>query len=144
MKDVEIRDARRDDAAQLSRLLDELGYPTEPAVLARRLERVASDPSNRVLVAVRDAEVLGLAGLHVLWILNHEGAAGRLMILSVRADCRRTGVGSALVDAVESIARSKGCELIEVTSGAHRADAHAFYERLGYVERPRRFVKRLG
>ncbi len=32
---------------------------------------------------------------------------------------------------------------IEVTSAAHRARAHSFYERLGYEERPKRFIKRL-
>jgi GNAT superfamily N-acetyltransferase len=30
-----------------------------------------------------------------------------------------------------------------VTSAAHRTDAHGFYERLGFVDKPRRYVKQL-
>jgi hypothetical protein len=34
-----------------------------------------------------------------------------------------------------------GCIRVEVTSGDHRPDAHAFYERMGYKSDCRRFIK---
>jgi hypothetical protein len=36
--------------------------------------------------------------------------------------------------AAESFAADHGCVRIEVTSADHRADAHAFYRRRGYVD----------
>lgn len=42
----------------------------------------------------------------------------------------------------EAFARRQGCERIELSSGDHRPDAHAFYERLGYAVECRRFIKR--
>jgi GNAT superfamily N-acetyltransferase len=48
-----------------------------------------------------------------------------------------------LVEAVEGWARQHGCDVIEVTSGNQRVDAHRFYEGLGYAEKRKRFVKSL-
>jgi GNAT superfamily N-acetyltransferase len=60
----------------------------------------------------------------------------------VVADCaRRSGVGKRLVRSLEKLARDAGCVKMEVTSGAHREGAHAFYGELGYIEEPKRFVK---
>lgn len=48
----------------------------------------------------------------------------------------RPFVRHALMEAVEAWAIEYGCEEMRLTSAAHRIDAHAFYERLGYnVER---------
>lgn len=44
---------------------------------------------------------------------------------------------------LETMAQRAGCVKMEITSGSHRNDAHEFYGILGYVERPRRFVKDL-
>ena len=51
--------------------------------------------------------------------------------------------GGQLVSAIESWARAAGAERISVTPGAHRAGAHAFYERLAYERSGLRLTKRL-
>jgi hypothetical protein len=41
----------------------------------------------------------------------------------------------------EDFAWDNGCVRIEITSGEHRAGAHAFYEAIGYKQDSRRFIK---
>ncbi|HYV66355.1 MAG TPA: GNAT family N-acetyltransferase, partial [Myxococcales bacterium] len=58
-------------------------------------------------------------------------------------ELRGTGVGRDLVAVAEAFARDCGCERLELTSAAHRREAHRFYEKLGYSPRPVRFTKDL-
>jgi GNAT superfamily N-acetyltransferase len=47
------------------------------------------------------------------------------------------------VERVESEARARGCERLELTSAERRADAHAFYRDLGFEPASQRFIKSL-
>ncbi len=65
--------------------------------------------------------------------LSRRGAT-RSIIEAVRihADERGSGLGTQLIEwAVEESGR-QGCSLVQLTSDATRADAHRFYERLGF------------
>jgi GNAT superfamily N-acetyltransferase len=101
------------------------------------------DPSTCVFVAEAEGRILGLAALHVIPVIERDGATGRITALVVRDEARRSGVGRALVKRVEAEAARRGCDRLEVTSGARRDDAHHFYRRLGFEEAPQRFVKSL-
>jgi GNAT superfamily N-acetyltransferase len=46
---------------------------------------------------------------------------------------RSKGVGEALMKVAEQWARENGSATVSLYSGARRADAHRFYERLGYA-----------
>jgi GNAT superfamily N-acetyltransferase len=61
--------------------------------------------------------------------------------LVVDAADRGRGIGRAPVAAAERELAAAGCGLVEITSGLRRADAHKFYERLGYERTSARFVK---
>jgi GNAT superfamily N-acetyltransferase len=138
-----IRDAGSGDAAAIADLLGELGYPAEAARVRRRLERIAHDPSSKLFVAEVSGEIAGLGGLHVLPLVEHDEPGCMLTALVVAAAHRRQGVGGELVGAVEREARSRGCSRLVLSSADRRADAHAFYESLGFEATGRRFVKAL-
>jgi GNAT superfamily N-acetyltransferase len=138
-----IRDARPADAAAIAGLLDELGYPANAAQVERRLQRIADDPSSRLFVADVDGEIPGLGGLHVLPLIEHDELGCMLTAMVVGAEHRRQGIGTELVGAVEREARSRGCNRLVLNSADRRADAHAFYESLGFEATGRRFVKAL-
>jgi GNAT superfamily N-acetyltransferase len=138
-----IRPATADDAAAIAGLLGELGYPSTAAAIPGRLARMLSEPGQSALVAVEGDEVVGLATVIVRHVIHSDAPFARLAALVVRDGMRRRGVGSALAEAAEGIARKAGCSVIEITSGDHRRAAHDFYRRLGFEEKPRRFVKRL-
>jgi GNAT superfamily N-acetyltransferase len=140
---VRVRDARAEDAEAIAELLGQLGYPSPPHSVRLRLARLVDDDTSRVLVADTGSNVIGMASLYVRPLVHDDADLCRVAALVVREGWRDQGVGRQLVSAAEGWARERGCGLVEVTSGTHRPDAHAFYQSLGYVEKPRRFVKRL-
>jgi N-acetylglutamate synthase-like GNAT family acetyltransferase len=138
---VEIRDAGPDDAVELAELIGQLGYPTEPAAVVRRLERLAATGVDRLQVAEDDGRIVGLVGVHVSRSLEYDGDAAKISAIVVDESRRGTGVGRALVDAAEAEARARGCEVLWLTTAERRADAHAFYRALGFEETGRRFAR---
>ena len=140
---MEIRDARLEDAAALARLIDQLGYPTTQEAVAERLRRLEASPADRVFVAELEGEVVGAASVHVALTLEYDEPAAKLSAIVVDEGHRRQGIGEALARAVEEEAEARGCRLVFLTTAERRADAHAFYRRLGYEETGRRFAKPL-
>jgi len=106
-----------------------------------RLARLEADPNARCLVATSDAEVAGLATVHVRYTLNHEAPIAQLTLLVVDESYRTRGIGRMLVAAAEEWARSRGAKRFVVTTALRRADAHAFYEKLQFKHTGRRYGK---
>jgi GNAT superfamily N-acetyltransferase len=139
---LEIRNPRPEDSAAIADLLGQLGYPTAAESAAARLGRLAA-AGDAVFVADVDGRVVGLAGLRVSPSIEYDAPAGQLASLVVDEAHRGAGVGRALVEAVEAEARARGCAALFVTTAERRADAHAFYERLGLEYTGRRYSKTL-
>jgi GNAT superfamily N-acetyltransferase len=137
-----IRDARIDDSGPIAGLLAQLGYPTDPAAVASRLERLAI-VGDRVVVAELDGSVVGLAQLHVSPTLALDRPAAKIDGLVVDESHRGRGVGRALIAAMEAEARVRGCPLLYLTSATRRHEAHEFYRRVGLEQTGLRFAKSL-
>ena len=105
--------------------------------------RLQESKADRVVVAEADGQVVGLAALHESLSVEYDEPAAKLSAIVVDEHHRRRGIGEALVEAMEAEARRRGCCLIFLTTAERRADAHAFYRRLGFEETGRRFAKRL-
>jgi GNAT superfamily N-acetyltransferase len=139
---IDIRDARAADVPALAALVAELGYPTPEATMAVRLDAM-NRAGEKVLVAERAGDIVGLLTVHVTPVLHRPTAFGRLTALVVAERARGAGVGRSLVAAAEHLLAARGCALVEVTSNQRRTDAHAFYQRLGYDATSLRFKKDL-
>ena len=140
---VEIRTAQRRDAAAVAALLGELGYPTSAGQAAERLEGVASDPSTWVVVAEVESDLAGLGALHVQNLLERDEPGCEVAGLVVSERFRREGIGELLMQALEDEARRRGGKVMVLNTAHRRADAHAFYEALGYEHTGRRYAKQL-
>ena len=141
---IAIRDAIIEDAAVIAVLLGELGYPSQPDGVRARLARLLVRDDSRVFVAEREAKVLGVLGLHRMPVLTSLSDIAMIIALVVTERDRRAGVGRLLIARAEDEARVWQCGRVMVTSAERRADAHAFYERLGYAYTGRRFAKGIG
>jgi GNAT superfamily N-acetyltransferase len=143
---IQLRSARREDAARLVVLLGQLGYPTDLAAVQERLDYWLDDPSSQLLGAEDNGELVGVAALHFIPMLEVTGRFARLVALVVDDRCRGQGVGRQLVTAAEERAQNAGCVKLEVTSSRRRDRAHAFYRGLGYEDicaTSARFIKPL-
>jgi GNAT superfamily N-acetyltransferase len=109
--------------------------------------RAAEETAARggaVLVALEGDEVVGLCQVMVLRHFQHAGGlCAELESVFVREDRRGRGVGGALLEAAEALARERGCYRVQLTSNLVRADAHRFYEAHGYRATHRGFKKPL-
>jgi len=134
---IAFRPARADDAPQLVALVEELGYPSTPAAVAARLARLLAERDQAVFVAAHeggaeDGELVGW--VHVQEFLSLAGdPTGLVTGLVVARAARRGGIGRSLMAAAEDWARARGLAAMRLRSRVSRADAHAFYRRLGYA-----------
>ena len=133
-----IREARPRDAAAIAALIAELGYDVDQADVARRVSRLRKI-GEPPLVAEADG-LVGCVGWHVTEVLHRPQPLGRITLLVVTERVRRQGVGRLLVEAAEGRLAGRGCGFVEVTSNVKRAQAHRFYERLGFERTSYRFI----
>ncbi|MBV9798893.1 MAG: GNAT family N-acetyltransferase [Solirubrobacterales bacterium] len=138
-----IRPAEAGDADAIAVLLGELGYPSRAAEARDRLERLLADADAGVLVAEAGGRAIGVAAYDLVWTLHRSAPQCRITTAVIDSGQRRRGVGRALIDAIESLARERGCFRLEVTTRPSRTDAVAFYASLGFEDRPHRFAKAL-
>ncbi|MEW1890242.1 MULTISPECIES: GNAT family N-acetyltransferase [unclassified Streptomyces] len=140
MSDLEIRRATADDLAEIVALLadDPLGAqresPDDLAPYRAALRRLADDPNQHMMVAVREERVVGTLQLTLIPGLSRRGST-RSVIEGVRihADERGSGLGTRLIQWAVDESRRQGCQLVQLTSDTSRTNAHRFYERLGFV-----------
>ncbi|AEY90427.1 MULTISPECIES: GNAT family N-acetyltransferase [Streptomyces] len=150
MDDLEIRAATADDLPAIVAMLadDPLGAQREsPGDLTpyrNALERLAADPNQHVVVAVREGRVIGTLQLTIIPGLSHKGAT-RALIEAVRihADERGSGLGGRLIEWAIDTSRRLDCQMVQLTSDKTRTDAHRFYERLGFTASHEGFKLRL-
>jgi GNAT superfamily N-acetyltransferase len=140
MGDLEIRPAVRDDIPAIVALLadDPLGARREstddltPYLTA--WDRIAGDPHQHLMVAVREGRVVGTFQLTIIPGLSRRGATRSLIeAVRVHTDERGSGLGTRLMEWAIAESRRQGCHMVQLTSDATRTDAHRFYERLGFT-----------
>jgi acetyltransferase len=94
--------------------------------------RALAEEDRLVLVAERDDELVGMAHLAPSHAANAPHRA-EVQRVAVAEDERGTGVGAALMSAVEDAARERGITLLWLTTH-EGSDACAFYEAVGYTK----------
>ncbi|WP_405967514.1 GNAT family N-acetyltransferase [Streptomyces sp. NBC_00015] len=140
MGDLEIRAAVAEDIPAIVGMLadDPLGAqresPDDLSPYLTALERLTADPNQRLVVAVREGQVVGTLQLTIIPGLSRRGST-RSIIEGVRvhADERGSGLGTRFIEWAIEESRRENCQLVQLTSDSTRTDAHRFYERLGFV-----------
>ena len=142
MPDFHIRRAQPSDAAGFVQMMADpevfggllqQPYPTEETWKQRLAEHSAPGKQDLHLVAMREDQLLGSAGLHPAGAsLRRRHAMG--MGISVCKSAQGQGVGSALMAALLDYADNWGQVLrVELTVYTDNAQAIRLYERFGFV-----------
>lgn len=130
------------DLPATSALFSQLGYPVNENTLMNRFQARMNDQAVCLLVAEDHGRVVGVVAMHTLTPWHEATRWAVISALVVDESVRGNGAGAMLLAAAEQIAGTKGCSHVELSSSEARLRAHAFYERAGYSEVRKRFVKR--
>jgi len=94
----------------------------------RRVLRAIRSEETNVVVARRDGALLGFG------IMQYGDDDAHIALFAVRAQHRRSGVGSALLAWLETTAAVAGMRAIRLEARIGNAPAKAFYRRHGFTE----------
>jgi GNAT superfamily N-acetyltransferase len=129
---ISTRSMAMQDVERVAELSAQLGYPVSKADLQSRFMRIATTIGHALFVALDENNtVVGWVHVHNIDRLEVERYADIGGIV-VDAAVRGHGVGRALMLCAEAWARDCGYDRVKLSSGAHRIEAHAFYEHIGY------------
>jgi GNAT superfamily N-acetyltransferase len=100
----------------------------------RAFAAIQADPNQRLIVAELDGRVVGCLQLTFIPGLAFRGAwRGLIESVRIASDLRGLRLGEALIGHAVEKSRAFGCRMVQLTSSKSRADAHRFYERLGWA-----------
>jgi GNAT superfamily N-acetyltransferase len=148
---VVLRRAVAEDVAAVVGLIadDQLGAsredPGELTAYLRAFAEIDADPAHLLVVLDDGGVVVGTMQLSFLPGLSRGGAMrGQVEAVRVAASHRGRRLGEQMIRwAVEESGR-RGCALVQLTTDKRRADAHRFYERLGFTASHEGFKLSLG
>jgi GNAT superfamily N-acetyltransferase len=97
-------------------------------------DAIDADPRNELIVVEEDGVPVGTFQLTFTPSLSR-GGSERMTIeaVRVRSDRRGSGVVRQMMAWALDRGRERGCRLAQLTTDKRRADAHRFYESLGFV-----------
>jgi ribosomal protein S18 acetylase RimI-like enzyme len=143
---VKVRPAEPRDADAVLTLMEGLTRPAVAAdprpqrdVFLAHLEHEEAE----VFVAEVDGEVAGAVSLWFQPRLNWTTLQGWIPDLYVDPAFRRRGAARALLAACADAARDRGCHVLVLESGHHRAEAHELYESFGFEHYARAYSLKL-
>ncbi|MGD0142743.1 MAG: GNAT family N-acetyltransferase [Rhizomicrobium sp.] len=142
MQDISFRQARFSDLAAIVALLaaDELGKDRETVSASvddcyiSAFQAIEADTNQELVVVVQGNDVVGTLQLSYLPGLARRGSwRGQIEAVRISETLRGAGLGQRMIEWAIDRCKARGCTLVQLTSDKKRADAHRFYERLGFV-----------
>ena len=135
---VEVRPGISDDLPVLLELYRQLhaGETTTTLdELAEGFSALRDHPGCELFVAAIDDRVVGTFVLYILPNMTHNGRPAAIIEnIIVDDQCRRSGVGRAMMNFARDRAQALHCYKLSLTSNAQRTNAHAFYTQCGMMQ----------
>ncbi len=138
-----IRKATKEDVSVIVKMVNDGGpdgKPREilpeplPSYYESTFHRIENHPHDLLMVAEIAGEVVGTFHLTFLWYLAGKGRPdAQIEAVHVVQHYRNKGVGSQMMKWAITEAEKRHCRRVQLTTNQERADAHRFYERLGFV-----------
>jgi GNAT superfamily N-acetyltransferase len=129
---ISIRPMALEDLPAAGGLLSQLGYPLAEEELERRFASVSAARDHAVLVGDKAGCLIALCHVYARPALDKPPEAV-VQALVVDGASRGSGIGRAMMMAVEAWATDHGFASVALASSVVRSEAHAFYESIGYV-----------
>ncbi len=130
-RDVNIRRYRNADFDRVVALWDACGLNMPYHRPSRDIPAWQGCPHAELLVAELDGRIVGTV------VVGHDGHSGWLYRMGVTPDCRRRGVGRALIGEAERWLNARGLARVHLLIRGAETGVRDFYARLGYAAKPR-------
>lgn len=142
---LQIRKMKCNDYDAVASLIrNELGYSElnfDSFVV--RMDLIETDPFHTTFVALQANQIVGFIGLHKGTAYELDGEYLRIIALAVSQKQQGQGIGTALLKYAENFAFQIGVSSFALNSGFKRVEAHAFYEKNGFIKRSFGFSKNI-
>ena len=141
MTDLVFRTATRDDLPVMIAMIadDQLGQARDDARLpldqryVDAFGAIERDPNQRLVMVEQAGAVIGCFQITFIPGISRRGAwRGQIESVRVARAKRGAGIGTAMFEWAIAECRRRGCKLVQLFPDKSRADAHRFYERLGF------------
>ena len=109
--------------------IDQACYPRGIAYSRRTLKCFLSQPDAECLVAELEGRVIGFI------LTESQRGMAHIITIDVLAEHRRTGAGTALLEAAERSLAARGVREVHLETAHDNAPAIAFWEKHGYRKR---------
>ena len=144
MAELELRGVGPKDLGAIRGLMMQLrpGQDFPKGAFEERYQKMLSDPLVAYQAAALDGEMIGFVSLRLGGNLV-QGPGAIVDELIVDEKYRGRGVGRALLRWALERARREGCQWVQANSNHHRLEAHRFYQRQGFRDEGKCFIKGL-
>ena len=141
MSNLTFRDATLADLPFITGLIDsdpvaaarDPAHADDPQQQREAFTAIAADPNHRLIVALAGDVPVGSFQLSFIPGVSRQGAwRGQIESVRIAPEFQGAGYGSAMMEWAVAQCRARGCGLVQLTSDVTRADAHRFYDRLGF------------
>ena len=106
-------------------------------------DEVLVDPAARIFIAEEDGRALGYIFCKLYErpasVFNYVSRFLQIEHISVQPEAQRQGVGTALINRAEELAREINVTRIQLSSWNFNTKAHTFFERHGFAKFEHRF-----
>ena len=111
---------------------ENIGMPLDPRYVDA-FQAIEADANQRLVVVADGDEIIGTLQLSFIPGIARMGSwRGQIEAVRIAAHRRDSGLGQKMFDWAISECRSRGCNLVQLTTDKSRTDAHRFYEKLGF------------
>jgi GNAT superfamily N-acetyltransferase len=130
---IHIRPITENDAIAIAALSKQLGYSLSPEETLANIHEVLADKDHAAFMACVDNQVVGW--IHVLRAIRIESKPFvEIGGLVVDENYQKQGIGKLLVNKASEWTKEKRIDKLRVRCNRKRAEAHQFYQALGFTE----------
>jgi GNAT superfamily N-acetyltransferase len=140
MSELTIRQVKTEDAGEIERLSEQLGYPSSIDQVQCRIDSIINSQQDKVFVAVSGNNVV-VGWIHVFVAIRLESEpSAEIGGVVVDSNYRNRGVGKTLLEHAERWAAQKDLTKLRVRGRTSRDEAHCFYKSCGFTQSKTQYV----
>ena len=131
--EIQLRKMSKEDAHDVCRLSDQLGYPLSIAQIESNINKITASENHAAFVALYNQQIVGWIYAFMALLIESTTFV-EIGGLVVDINFRNSGIGKKLVEKIKAWALEKAINEMRVRSNAVRGEAHKFYENNGFTE----------